>query len=139
MLRVCAWCLVPALLFLGCVPIRPPEVAAAPAGAGQTSPAAVADAAHAQDPGQEEFEARVLPILLAKCSPCHFEGGKMYARLPFDRPGTIRVLGTALFTRLRDEEERQTIRDFLGIEAPSPEGAGAPADGERTGDPPLPR
>jgi hypothetical protein len=48
----------------------------------------------------------------------------MFDRLPFDRPGTIRVLGTALFTRIRDEEERQAIRDFLGI------GGGLPVDPE---------
>jgi len=37
----------------------------------------------------------------------------MYARLPFDRPETIRLLGTALFTRIKDEEEQALIRAFL--------------------------
>jgi len=95
----------------------PPESAAAVV-AGDTVEAAPA---HAVDPEQEAFEMRVLPILQDRCSPCHFEGGKMYARLPFDRPGTIRVLGTALFTRIRDEEERQAIREFLGMGDASPE------------------
>jgi hypothetical protein len=37
----------------------------------------------------------------------------MYQRLPFDRPETITKLGTKLFTRIQDENERQVIRDFL--------------------------
>jgi len=103
--------------FLGCAPIRP-SLDPRAADADRASPAP------APDPAQGEFEARVLPILYERCSPCHFEGGKMYDRLPFDRPGTIQVLGTALFTRIRDEEERQAIREFLGISAePATDGA----------------
>jgi hypothetical protein len=75
------------------------------------------DAAGGVDPKREEFETQVRPILENRCSPCHFPGGKMYDRLPFDRPGTIRVLGTALFTRIHDEEERAVIRAFLGVPA----------------------
>jgi hypothetical protein len=116
---------------LSCVPIRPtPETgshgtaAAAPAsdsGTHATAPAVEPAPAQAADPDQEAFETRVLPILQDRCSPCHFEGGKMYARMPFDQPGTIRVLGTALFSRIRDEEERQAIREFLGVGHQPPE------------------
>ena len=53
------------------------------------------------------------PILAHRCTPCHFAGGKMYARLPFDRPETIVKLGERLFTRIKDEQERATIRKFL--------------------------
>ena len=64
-----------------------------------------------------EFDAKVRPILEARCRPCHFADGKMYARLPFDRPETIRKLGSArLFTRLKDEKERAVVRAFLGAE-----------------------
>jgi hypothetical protein len=59
------------------------------------------------------FEADVLPILSDGCRPCHFEGGKMHQMLPFDRPETIRKLGERLFTRLRDEEDRAVVREFL--------------------------
>jgi hypothetical protein len=45
--------------------------------------------------------------------PCHFSGGTMYERLPFDRPETIKKLGTKLFTRIHDENQRRLIRDFL--------------------------
>jgi len=59
------------------------------------------------------FETEVKPILERKCVPCHFAGGKMYDRLPFDRSETIVKLGERLFTRIKDEQERATIRKFL--------------------------
>jgi len=37
----------------------------------------------------------------------------MYERLPFDRSETIRRLGTALFTRIRDQNDQASIRAFL--------------------------
>ena len=60
-----------------------------------------------------DFEAQVLPLLQQKCSPCHFQGGRMYGRLPFDQEGTIRVLGTQMFSRLRDPLDQELIRTYL--------------------------
>ena len=60
-----------------------------------------------------DFATQIRPILEAKCQPCHFSGGTMYQRLPFDRPETIKTLGTRLFTRIKDENDRRLIRDFL--------------------------
>ena len=60
-----------------------------------------------------DFNTQVRPLLESKCTPCHFKGGTMYERLPFDRPQTIRTLGTKLFTRIKDEKEQRLIRDFL--------------------------
>lgn len=57
-------------------------------------------------------------MLERKCVPCHFEGGKMYQRLPFDRPETIVRLGARLFTRIKDEPERDVIRRFLAAQHP---------------------
>jgi hypothetical protein len=45
--------------------------------------------------------------------PCHFSGGQMYEQLPFDKPATIRKLGTKLFTRIKEENDRRLIEDFL--------------------------
>jgi len=45
--------------------------------------------------------------------PCHFSGGKVYDHMPFDKPETIRKLGTRLFTRIKDEHDRKLIEDFL--------------------------
>jgi hypothetical protein len=71
------------------------------------------------------FDLQVRPILEARCRPCHFEGGRMYARLPFDCPQTIRSLGTKLFTRIMREEERSSINLFL---AQSPDLDGEPSE-----------
>ena len=59
------------------------------------------------------FETQVLPILQARCRPCHFDGGVMYRRLPFDCPQTVRLLGAKLFTRIRSEGEQAAINLFL--------------------------
>ena len=63
-----------------------------------------------------DFSTQIKPLLEAKCQPCHFSGGKVYAKMPFDRPETIKTLGTKLFTRIKDENERRLIRDFLAQE-----------------------
>src|SRR5690348_1643786 len=60
-----------------------------------------------------DFETQLKPIFQSKCMPCHFSGGKVYDRLPFDKPETIRKLGTRLITRIKDEHDRQLIDAFL--------------------------
>ena len=69
---------------------------------------------------QVDFDTQIRPILERRCQPCHFAGGKMYARLPFDRPQTIRSLGEKMFTRIKDEQEQQLLRAFLAQEPPPP-------------------
>lgn len=64
-------------------------------------------------PRQADFQRDVRPILDQRCQPCHFAGGKMYEKLPFDRPETIVRLGTKVFTRIKDERQREVIRQFL--------------------------
>ena len=67
-------------------------------------------------PAKVDFPTQIRPILEARCQPCHFSGGKVYQRMPFDRAETIKTLGTKLFTRIKDENERRLIRDFLAQE-----------------------
>jgi len=68
-------------------------------------------------PATVDFRKQILPIFEQRCQPCHFPGGKMYQRLPFDRPQTFARLGTKkIFTRIRDEKERELIRQFLAQE-----------------------
>jgi uncharacterized membrane protein len=83
-----------------------------------SSPGSLADSAAAATaaPARVDFSTQIKPVLQAKCQPCHFNGGKVYAQMPFDRPETIKTLGTKLFTRIKDEHERQLIRDFLAQE-----------------------
>ena len=78
----------------------------------------VAAASAATPKARVDFETQLKPIFKSKCMPCHFEGGQMYDRLPFDQPVTIRKLGTRLFTRIKEENDRRLIEDFLN-EAPS--------------------
>jgi hypothetical protein len=51
------------------------------------------------------FASDVRPILESSCQPCHFQGGKMYEKLPFDKPETITKLGT--------KNQQCVIREFL--------------------------
>ena len=60
-----------------------------------------------------DFDTQLKPIFQSKCMPCHFSGGQMYDRLPFDKPATIKKLGTRLFTRIKEEHDRKLIEDFL--------------------------
>lgn len=71
----------------------------------------------APEPPREriDFTTQIQPLLEA-CRPCHFEGGKMYDRLPFDQPATLLTLGERLFTRIEKEEEQALIRAFLAQE-----------------------
>lgn len=64
-------------------------------------------------PAPIDFSTQVKPIFEKKCQPCHFSGGKVYQQMPFDRPETIKTLGTKLFTRIKDENDRRVISDFL--------------------------
>jgi hypothetical protein len=63
-----------------------------------------------------DFGKQIRPILEERCQPCHFSGGTMYIRLPFDRRETIVKLGTRLFTRIHEEKKRELIRQFLAQE-----------------------
>ena len=60
-----------------------------------------------------DFDTQIQPIFKSKCMPCHFSGGQMYDRLPFDKPETIRKLGVKVFTRIKEDNERRLIEDFL--------------------------
>jgi len=60
-----------------------------------------------------DFDKEIKPIFQSRCMPCHFPGGKVYDKLPFDKPETISKLGAKLFTRIKDEQEQRLIREFL--------------------------
>lgn len=101
-----------ALLLGTCAPARtpipPPEIQPVSTHAAIPAPSA--------PPQAVDFQTQIRPILEARCRPCHFEGGTMHERLPFDRPETIHTLGEKLFTRIRDEAEQTLLRSFLARE-----------------------
>ena len=96
----------------------PPKgrLAAAPAG-----PAAVRETPLTR---RVDFARQVQPILSARCQPCHFPGGKVYGSMPFDRAETVLRLREKLFTRIKDEDPRRTIREFLAQNPAAPAASG---------------
>jgi hypothetical protein len=50
------------------------------------------------------FAESVEPVLVAHCSPCHFPGGKMYERLPFDRAETLASHREGALRRLKGDD-----------------------------------
>jgi uncharacterized membrane protein len=60
-----------------------------------------------------DFDKKIKPILQTRCMPCHFQGGKVYDKMPFDKPETVARLGEKMFTRIKDEKEARLIREFL--------------------------
>jgi hypothetical protein len=94
-------------------PAATPPAVSAPAETASAPLASLPAAPPVQATTAVEFARDVRPILESRCQPCHFAGGRMYDRLPFDRPETIRQLGPKLFTRIKDESSRATINAFL--------------------------
>lgn len=88
---------------------RTAPIASAPSSAEPASNSATASP-------KVDFSTQIKPVLEARCQPCHFSGGKVYDKMPFDRAETIKTMGTKLFTRIKDENERRLIRDFLAQE-----------------------
>ena len=108
--------LVPALA-MGCAPSRiagRPPASQEPAKPEPTpGPAPTASPSPAPPPARIDFVKQILPVLQERCTPCHFTGGRMYERLPFDREDTIRTLGAAALIRLRDPVDQDLVRTFL--------------------------
>jgi hypothetical protein len=55
----------------------------------------------------------ILPLLQANCNPCHFPGGKVYKKLPFDDSATVARLGKKLNTRLKKQEQQAIINGWV--------------------------
>jgi len=51
-----------------------------------------------------DFVTQVQPILVKNCSPCHFTGGKMYERMPFDKDTTIINHEKGILRRIKGDE-----------------------------------
>ena len=59
------------------------------------------------------FTLQIQPILVNHCSPCHFTGGKMYEKMPFDKGETIIKHEAGLLRRIKDEKEKAIIQKFI--------------------------
>lgn len=67
----------------------------------------------AQNNKKIDFDKEVLPVLVKNCSPCHFTGGKMYERMPFDKDTTIINHGDKILKRIKNNEENTLLKSFL--------------------------
>jgi hypothetical protein len=59
-----------------------------------------------------DFSKQIQPILVSHCSPCHFPGGKMYQRLPFDKDTTI-INHEAGILRIIKGDDNALIKAFV--------------------------
>jgi hypothetical protein len=70
--------------------------------------------------GDDTFRSRVQPILERRCNSCHFPGGQMYDRLPFDRAAVVRSKSEMLLRRLKVAEEHRVVEEWLRTPPPPP-------------------
>ncbi|NOT52639.1 MAG: hypothetical protein HOP10_15355 [Chitinophagaceae bacterium] len=61
------------------------------------------------------FTAHIVPLLQKKCSPCHFEGGKMYGKMPFDRVATLIIHQAGILKRFSNENEKALLDKFIHV------------------------
>jgi hypothetical protein len=59
-----------------------------------------------------DFVTQIQPILVKNCSPCHFTGGKMYERMPFDKDTTIINHEKGILKRIKGDDN-ELIRSFI--------------------------
>jgi len=60
-----------------------------------------------------DFVKQVQPVLEKNCSPCHFTGGKMYEKLPFDKDTTFLNHNEAILKRIKEENENAVLKAFV--------------------------
>src|SRR5258705_12339336 len=60
-----------------------------------------------------DFKTQIQPILQKKCTPCHFPGGKMYEKMPFDKGETIIAFKDKIVKRIKDEPELSLLKQFI--------------------------
>lgn len=58
------------------------------------------------------FKLQVQPVLQNNCSPCHFPGGKLYEKLPFDKGSTIISHKAGVLKRFKKEEDLKLLRQY---------------------------
>lgn len=60
-----------------------------------------------------DFKKQIQPIFVNRCSPCHFPGGKMYSRLPFDAGETLVNNDSVILRRIKDESEKSLLTKYI--------------------------
>lgn len=91
----------------------PTKPAAVPSPADAPTPASSAPAPHVVV--APDFARDVQPILARACDPCHFPGGKMYERMPFDDPSTLASHKEGVLRRLKGDDRATFERWLAGL------------------------
>jgi len=60
-----------------------------------------------------DFKTMIQPIFEKRCNPCHFPGGKMYEKMPFDNPKTILDHEAGILKRIKVDEEVELVKRFI--------------------------
>ncbi len=63
--------------------------------------------------GTPDFKSVILPLLQKNCSPCHFPGGKMYEKMPFDKAEIIVSHEVGALKRFSDKNEKELLKQFI--------------------------
>jgi hypothetical protein len=59
------------------------------------------------------YQTQIQPIFEKHCSPCHFSGGKMYEKMPFDKAETIISHEGGILKRIKDEKDVSLIKEYI--------------------------
>lgn len=59
------------------------------------------------------FGASIAPLLKANCTPCHFPGGVVFEKYPFEDYETVFALRKKLGTRLKEPEQQALLARWL--------------------------
>ena len=68
---------------------------------------------HAAAKDTINFATQIQPILQKNCSPCHFTGGKMYERMPFDASQTLLSHKEGILKRFKQEEDSSLLTKYI--------------------------
>ncbi len=90
---------------------HPPALPVAAVAPALSAPAEAA-APPAVAPPADVFREHVRPVLAQRCAPCHEPGGRMYERMPFDDPETIRGHRDGVLRRLKGDD-RAAVEAWL--------------------------
>jgi len=59
------------------------------------------------------FTTSIAPLLKANCTPCHFSGGTVFEKYPFELYETAFTLRTKLGTRLKEPDQQALLARWL--------------------------
>lgn len=68
-------------------------------------------------PEAVSFDASVKPLLARTCTPCHVPGGRMYERMPFDRPEVVFSHKEGILRRMKNPDDRQVLERWLASQS----------------------